>query len=265
MFSFDQNDSLLTNYILSTVIGNDRVSHLYHYFQAKGSTLWSSSRYRHLSAPQENSNLVKEDAAMKPLGPNINIEPEVFIKEITTEEASPVRLDKLSPILFDQPPITSENIEHLAAHCLSSGSCSDMLMCQPLRLLELKPMFEVSSGMFQSSVLESESDSFVYIFRFCLSINEVLLLKELAESVQDSVSVFAYDVALNELEAVDISATYGDKNGLIFLNGKTKPLVLDLRSSIAKIDSEDTRKLFVSSLKKAIANVVHKHEKTEEI
>lgn len=202
---------------------------------------------------------------MNPLGPNINIEPEIFIEEVSNNQITPFRLDKSSPILFDQPPITSKDIEQLTNKCSSTGSCSDVLMCQPLRLLELAPMFELSSGMFQSSVLESELHSFVYIFRFCMSLSEVILLKELAESFGDSVGVFAFDVSLNELEAVDISQNYGDKNGLIFLKGKTKPFVLDLESSIAKIGSEETRKLFVSSLKQAIGNVLQKNEKTEEI
>ena len=138
-------------------------------------------------------------------------------------------------------------------------------MCQPLRLFEISPLFEITSGMFQSSVLDSNYHSFVFTYRFCLSVSELIFLKELAEFLKKfDISVFLYDVSLNELETIDISKNYGDKNGLIFVKDRVKPFVLNLESAINQINLEDKRKQFVDSLKNMILKTLRKHSKTEE-
>jgi hypothetical protein len=212
-------------------------------------------------APPEVVN--ENNQLADPFGSNVDIDPKTFIQKITDEEMERVRLDKASQIILNQQSIKGSDIDSLLNNC-TLGNCHENLLCQPSRLLEIDPMYEISSKMFQSSVIESNSNVFIFTFSFCLSIKEIIFVKELAELMKNDISVFVYDVSLNELELVDISGNYGKQKGLIFLQGRTKPFVLDLKSSIQMIDSEQKRKLFVESLQRTIQNVIQKNQKTEE-
>lgn len=242
---------------------------LYHFIEIDRTrpSVWGSGRFRQLSAPtpSDGSALVKDHAPLPELD-DVSVEPEDFLQKIALKKVAPYRLDKLSKKLPEQSPVTLAELTPLFDQCRESGTCVESLLCQPLRMLEVGSVFEISADMFQSSVLESGGHSLVYTFRFCLSLAEVAFLHRLAPLLQEEgMSVFVYDVSLNELESLDIGREYGPQNGMIFLKGNVKPLVVKLRFSVSKLRSEDAHRLLGESLVKMVKKTLGKHIKTEDI
>jgi hypothetical protein len=246
---------------------------MYHFLEINrhSSSLWSSSRYRHISAPTqpsateiaENSN---SSALTNNLNQDINVEPDVFLNQIKENKFNSHKLDKVSDQLPDQSPLTLNDLSEDISKCEADNSCHETLTCQPLKMLEINPIYEISGNMFQSTIIESLSHSFVYTFRYCLSIMEILMLRELGEILKESdMSVYVFDVALNEMENLDVGDKYGDKSGLIFIKGRVKPFVLNLRAPVGKVENVEKRKMLVESLSKMALNTVSKYLKVEDM
>ena len=143
-------------------------------------------------------------------------------------------------------------------------SCLDSEICPGNNLVQHQGVFELTSQMFQESVIASPKTSVLYLFDSCLSLAEIKLFSDI-KSQRPLANVFFMDITHNELEDIDFETQFGARKVLIFLAGKKTPVVVNLVKFLRKTRDQEFRAIVANKLVNMVDNLEAKRVNAEDI
>ena len=148
--------------------------------------------------------------------------------------------------------------------CDQDLSCLDHTICPGNSLIQHQGVFELTSQMFQESVIASPHTSLLYLFDSCVSLAEIKLFSDI-KSQRPLANVFFMDITHNELKDIDFETQFGAQKVLIFLAGKKTPVVVNLKKFLRKTRNQEFRGLVANKLMSMVDNLEAKRVNAEDI
>lgn len=251
IFILDSNDEFYQSKYERLLGFNFRDYYMYYVDSSNANSRDSIMKFRYLKGlSMESKEINKQDMS-------IDLTPKEFLIKIQNKKIEPF---KISKNYQEYKEISLNQI----SECEENQKCPDRKLCPGNKLIQKNGVYEISSRMFNESVIQSVSNSVVYLYDSCITLNELSVL-EIIRLHNSNLNVYLFDVAYNEHEKIDFNVQFGEKRILLFVGERKGPTVVNLEKMMSKIKSLDFREKLAQKIVGLVRNLEKKKISAEDI